>query len=509
MSFSVWAENRPEDNSLLVKKGQTLEQRMSKFADLDLGQSIDGVGPREDEDGKVQRLLGGGHFDDHGFLQTLDIAYNQHQSLRLRPDDIWLLITMGFSMHINQRPEEYRHLFVNFEGKKEIRILEDTLFPGGRNDWLNCGIFSKFSTQIKGFIGNRVHEMLVADFSTTSPLDHAVSEIVLMDITKAYFEYVVECRCGIPEITLEGSLEDWCSIRRRIEAFEEFGLHWWLEDLRYVLDEFVAAKGGQKVNVKFWQRIFRGEHQEGEYMQPDSIYVSGWVHVFFPYLSDNCRNTVQSESPAACRRRETGAYTVSGQSCVACGAHGLGADNDGAWTCQLCFRELDIKRFYNHRVDLADLPTGFRRVPFIWEFPMKMYDCDFIAGFAGCKATSATEVRPQLAYCVVNKGLVQANPAEMGKRTGKNRKAKGNATLPPYPVGWPDEEELYHEKGKGNGQDKGKGKGKGKYDGIYEEHYYEKGKGKYDSIYEALFYEKGKGKGHGTGKGKGKYEGIY
>lgn len=418
---------KPGDSSRLDKTGQDVTKRMAEFA-AD-GQSIDGVGPAG------QKLLGGGHFAHHGFLQTLDIAYNHHQALRLRPDDIWLLITMAFSRHINQDPEKYRNLFVSFAGKQNITICEDKLVPGhgAKNDWIGCNVLGQFSDQIKNYIGEHLHGMLVADFSTTGVLERALSEMVLMDITQAFFEFVVVGRCGIPRIILDGSLEDWRSIRARIESFAEFGLNWWLEDLRYVLDEFVAAKSGEQINVKFWQRIFRGEHQEEEYLQPATVFVSGWVHVFFPYLADDCRNSVRSEPHVARERRENLGYSDAGRACTECGAAGVGALNKGTWMCQQCCRAHDLRRFYTHRVDQESMPTGFRRTPFVWEYMLAPpLQCEFIGGFAGCKLVGPSEVQPQFGFCVLNKGRGNNAQAQWtgfkGRGQGHGFKGRGQAS---------------------------------------------------------------------------------
>ena len=45
-------------------------------------------------------------------------AHNNHYPIRIKPDDIWLLIVQAFSNHVNANSEELRHFFVNFDGKK-------------------------------------------------------------------------------------------------------------------------------------------------------------------------------------------------------------------------------------------------------------------------------------------------------------------------------------------------------------------------------------------------------
>ena len=51
---------------------------------------------------------------------------------------------------------------------------------------------------------------------------------------------------------LEGTPEDWQSVARRAEQFGSLDLEWWLEPLRGILQQFVAASQGV-VDVPFWQ----------------------------------------------------------------------------------------------------------------------------------------------------------------------------------------------------------------------------------------------------------------
>lgn len=421
--FKVWdVENR--ELPCRANVTQSLETRMSKFAKgeeergaKELHRSarcIDGLGSNNGQD---LRLLVGEAFHENGFLQALDIAYNYHQGLVLRPDDIWLLVTMGLSEHINKDPEKYRQYFVDFEGQRQLEIERDGLVPGRgvANDWLGEGVFEEFGRKIKKLIGETMHDALVADFSTTTPLDLAVSQMVLMNATQQYFKYVVTGFCGIPFISLEGTVQDWENMRQRLEVFASFGLDDWLEDMRGILDEFVAAKNGD-VRAEFWQRIYRGEHQEEVYHEsPETTWVSGWVHAFFPYLSKGGSNGVENKVAASCRQKHGYSTDLAGRGCFSCGMVGDGSEALDQWWCKRCWRLWDLRRFYNHYQDHKDMPTSFRTTPFQWKYLHAEFDCDFIAGFVGCSSCADQEkierqpaVRPQVGFCVLNKGKAKS-----------------------------------------------------------------------------------------------------
>ena len=49
-------------------------------------------------------------------------AHTNHYPIRIKPDDIWLLIVQALSNHINQNSRELRHHFVNFKGKQKLTV---------------------------------------------------------------------------------------------------------------------------------------------------------------------------------------------------------------------------------------------------------------------------------------------------------------------------------------------------------------------------------------------------
>ncbi|MFT3775197.1 MAG: DUF4419 domain-containing protein [Minicystis sp.] len=302
----------------------------------------------------------------HGLLQAVRTAFDQHYPLILTPDAIWLCIAQGFAAHVQQNAERLRGKFVRHEGQAEIRIIRDDFVKGSPdNAWPE--VFTQFSDQIAEHIG-RQRDLVVCDFSTTGPCERAASEIVLMDAMAKYFKYVVVTRCGIPSITLEGTVDDWRSVRRRVQALGEYELSWWVDALGPVVDQFVAAAEG-RVDTAFWQSIYNLYGGSG------GPFVTGWINALFPYCRRDPRQSDLRVNPW---------FT----------------DDEGGDVRRSGFAE-------------GYVPSGLSIVPFIWEYLGTLIPMELLGGFVGVVQHEETlALQPAIGWAVRD----AADPVETGER---------------------------------------------------------------------------------------------
>ena len=207
-------------------------------------------------------------------VQMAHDAFYEHRPIALSPDAIWFTIAQGFAAHVNANAETLRERFVKHAGKVKLIVTRPDFLLGQPNPWPEA--FAAFSDQIAGHVG-KLRELVVADFSTTGPLERAATEVVLMDTFQAYFEYEMMIGCGIPSVTLLGTPDDWRSVRRRAQMLSEYGLAHWTDALLPVLDAIVATAEG-KDDPSLWQSFFHYESGSG------SASLTGWIHVLFPYI---------------------------------------------------------------------------------------------------------------------------------------------------------------------------------------------------------------------------------
>ena len=208
----------------------------------------------------------------HPLVQAVHIAFSDHRPLVLTPDCIWLTIVQGFAHHVLENAETLRHRLVRHEGKKGLCIETNSLSPD-----LWPAFMSNFSGLIRENSDPVLHETLLCEFSTTTPAIKTAYEIALMDTYQRYFEYEMMCVCGIPEITLQGTVGDWQRIRDRIEVLATYELDWWTSRLTPILDQFVATANAEP-DREFWQAIYKPQQTYGAEL------ASGWIADLFPYL---------------------------------------------------------------------------------------------------------------------------------------------------------------------------------------------------------------------------------
>ena len=203
---------------------------------------------------------------------------------------IWLLISQGFARHINANAEELRHYFVDFSGKVSLIVsTEEIKLDNPNSTWEK--VFPEFTKQIADYTGSEIINLLSSDFSTTTIVEKVASEITIMEAMKPYFEYIVFYTiCGIPEITLQGTPEDWQKILEKTKQLGKYDLAWWTNELEPILEEFVKASKG-KISKRFWRNMFK-YHSRKKYGAPKII--DGWIVKFFPYDKGGKRNNMHN-----------------------------------------------------------------------------------------------------------------------------------------------------------------------------------------------------------------------
>lgn len=229
-------------------------------------------------------------YGDKSVFYGMYKAYADHRPFVLSPDIIWLLICQGFSQHVNAKPEDLRNYFVDFEDRKSLSVSSTPSLSLDAPDSHWEELFSQFTELIAANTKGDLVELLRGDFSTTTPVDKVVCDVTIMDAMRSYFEYRDHIVCGIPEVTLRGTPEDWEAILKKAEGLAKYDLEWWVAELRPVLREFVKTSRGD-IDIQFWMNMFK-RHTPQQYGVQEKF--DGWIVKFFPYERHGLRNNLKS-----------------------------------------------------------------------------------------------------------------------------------------------------------------------------------------------------------------------
>ncbi|MFD0599689.1 DUF4419 domain-containing protein [Catellatospora coxensis] len=215
----------------------------------------------------------------HPLLSAVAHAFIDHRPLVLSPDAVWLTIAAGVAQHLRLHADELRPQLVRHAGRKLMNVDHDGPMPIDAQSWQQ--IVEQWTKLLDGEVADAA--LFACDFSTSTEVERTAARVVLLDAYSPYFVYWLTCVCGIPSITLTGTVEDWRRIRARVDVIAGYGLERWCRSLRPILDQFTRAAAGD-VDTAFWQAVYNPVYAYG------GDVITGWVTRFYPYLAGNAPN---------------------------------------------------------------------------------------------------------------------------------------------------------------------------------------------------------------------------
>ena len=227
-------------------------------------------------------------------LSGLFSAYCNHFPIRIKPDDIWLLIVQCFSHHVNSNSENLRKYFVNFEGKKNLQVEIETLKIDNKD--LESFV-EQINKKLKEYVGDDIIKNLTPDFTTTDINTKLVCQMSIMDSFKKYFDYEFdEMACGIPYIILEGVAEDYKKIILKAKELSKYKFKWYINQIIPIIQK--KAKEG-KIDIDFFKNIILKQEKIKYGIENCQIskykidYIDGWITEFFGFYKDKNNNIIR------------------------------------------------------------------------------------------------------------------------------------------------------------------------------------------------------------------------
>jgi hypothetical protein len=294
----------------------------------------------------------------HPLIEAVHLAFSRHYTLILTPDIIWLTIAQGFAQHVNNNAETLREQFVNHSGKERLTIVTNELSEPAH--WRAA--VESWAELIESQVKDDAARLLVCDFSTTTPDTRMASQIVMMEAFQKYFDYELWCICGIPNINLRGTPDDWREIQERVEQLEKYDLAWWTPRLATICEGLVRTAEGNPP-LLFWQSIYKPAEAYG------GDVITGWIADLFPYLITQPTGRAEMRNPIL----ETPVE----------------------------------RRRINNGLSMDDFPVGLSRVPFRLKIdPLnRTLNCELVAGCIGIRQyTDTLALEPEIGWGVIESG---------------------------------------------------------------------------------------------------------
>jgi len=219
---------------------------------------------------------------ENGFVGGVFESYNNHHDLILRPDDVWISILTQFSSYVNANAEQLRKLFVTFDGKEQLVSFHAGVLRSAPYDEFAEAMVKQISEKI---IDGAMANWIIPEFTTTTKTDKIAASIIMMSTMKKYFDYKCCLRCGIPNVKMLGTVNDWKNLRKRAAELVKYDnnsglLIKWHAMLDPILENFVQSITDTP-NIDWWNRItsyYRGGSGPS--------YLSGWISVFCVFDED-------------------------------------------------------------------------------------------------------------------------------------------------------------------------------------------------------------------------------
>jgi hypothetical protein len=196
-------------------------------------------------------------------------------------------------------------------------------------------------------------------------------QITIMETMRKYMGFEFETGCGIHSITIEGTPEDWQTLKEKTLALRKYDLEIWVDGLLPILDEFILASQN-KPNPSFWANIYK--HTMRPY-SPECV--SGWITKFFPYIE------YSEEIDGSLKRFYEPNYLIKKE-----------------------------EYYYYSELTTANFPHGIIDYAFDWKDLLlkKTYSMSANAGFIGCTQDKITKaLRPEIGWLIYDKKAPKRN----------------------------------------------------------------------------------------------------
>lgn len=290
--------------------------------------------------------------DCHGFIDVASKAYANHLPLCISVEDVKLTIVQQFAVHVNQNSESLRNQLVDHDKKKEIIVIRNDFVKGTMSSQQWQSVFHEFTQHLHSDVVDKdLVSKITTRTSVSTDITQAAVDIGLLDVFQKYYDYTLMTLCGIPSITLLGTINDWIGIKDLLNHISQFEFDWYTSKLIPIINEFIAAVEGN-VNTEFWQNMVKSKDKGS-----GTTEYHGWIKYFFAYDDENRR----------------------------------------------------LNNTNTSHVTTDALTSGISSVPFVWKYFGRPINMTLYAGFAAIGVNERGEIHPVIAWAIQDMDASKTN----------------------------------------------------------------------------------------------------
>jgi len=219
---------------------------------------------------------------NNGLINAFISAYNNHCTLKIRPDDIHLCINFIFNHFINIYPElfnksEYYKVDLKINNYPDIEKIDRSIF-------------------IEHPI---MDNLLTPNYSTTTDLIKKICKLSVLGEIDIIKNKLINLSSGIPDIILEGTLNDWYKLNNIFEKFKLLFVHFnndfydWYDNMEIIMDSFVEMRKlqdyGTVVAPEFIKELWNRFIIKIPSIDKDKYVIGGWINLFCPILNNKIK----------------------------------------------------------------------------------------------------------------------------------------------------------------------------------------------------------------------------
>ncbi|KAI5292754.1 hypothetical protein KEM52_006087, partial [Ascosphaera acerosa] len=223
----------------------------------------------------------------NGFVDCVLDCYNGHHDLVLRPDDVWTAIASQFSFFVGAAS--------TIGARDPVHLVSGTTMGGKLID---------YSQQIENAEARRkpsaaFQEWIKPNFEgSTTTNDDIVYSVLMLATSSATVPKETSFRCGIPSVTLLGTLDHWRLIEQKVDDIQLYcggqqPALAWRELLLPVARGFVQSfeDPSSPATLHFWRTVVNGVENGST-----GTTIAGWLSAFCFF---DCRGKANATAKSA------------------------------------------------------------------------------------------------------------------------------------------------------------------------------------------------------------------